>query len=115
MKEYVKSDLVSPCGIYCGACKKFKARSCAGCVESKKKARCKVRACVIEKKIHTCASCDTYKNTMECHKLNNFMSKLFSRLFNLDKNASLNRIKKVGPLRYAREMYFKNQSTIKRR
>ncbi len=115
MKEYVKSELVSPCGLYCGACKKFKAHSCPGCIETKKKNRCKVRACVIRKNIRTCASCDEYENTMECPKLNNYISKIFSHLFNADKNASLNRIKKVGPLKYAREMYFKNQPVIKKR
>lgn len=115
MKEHARSELVSPCGRFCGACEKFKTHSCSGCIQTSKRDRCKVRACVIKRRIQTCASCDEYKNTADCPKLNSFMSKVASHLFNSDKNASLSRIKKVGPLKYAREMHFKNKTAIEKR
>ena len=56
MKEIVSSpDLVAYCGLYCGACKRYRMEKCPGCRENEKAAWCKVRACCRGNHYSSCA------------------------------------------------------------
>jgi hypothetical protein len=55
------------CGAYCKTCPELRRSRCQGCkigYENGKrdirKAKCKMKVCCIEKKLNTCADCDTY-------------------------------------------------------
>ncbi|HOZ55658.1 MAG: hypothetical protein BWY51_00254 [Parcubacteria group bacterium ADurb.Bin316] len=107
-------NLVAYCGLYCGACKKFINKKCAGCKENVKATWCKIRTCCIENKYSSCADCATYKVANDCKKFNNPISKLFSLIFKSDRNASIARIKETGTEQYAIEMAKKNVMSIKK-
>lgn len=114
MNICVSKELVSPCGLYCGACHRHKKGKCPGCVKNEKASWCKVRSCVSEKGIATCAACDEYDDVMDCKTFNTFFAKMFSFIFKSDRKASLERIRVVGPLKYAREMAFKDKSVLEK-
>ncbi|MCK9181459.1 MAG: DUF3795 domain-containing protein [Fibrobacteraceae bacterium] len=105
-------ELIAFCGLYCGACHKFLAKSCPGCRKNNKATWCKIRVCNMEKNIHTCADCEC--DASKCVKCNNFISKIFALLFRSDRNACLCRIKAVGEDAYAKEMAEKRAMTIKK-
>lgn len=48
-------DLVSACSLFCGACHKFKKKSCPGCKGNDKATWCKIRPCTRENGYATCA------------------------------------------------------------
>lgn len=62
-KEYIGC-----CGAYCKTCKPFIERFCKGCklgycdgARDLSRARCRIKVCCLgEKKLQTCADCDTY-------------------------------------------------------
>ena len=112
MKE--DKNLVAFCGLYCGACKKFILKKCPGCKKNEKASWCKVRICCIDNNYMTCANCKEFKNAKDCKKFNNFFSKFFALVFRSDRNACIERIKKVGTEKYAKEMTEKNMQTIKK-
>lgn len=62
-----KAGLISPCGIYCGACPSFLKGTCLGCQSKEKKQKrtskwgCKIRSCCVdEKKIAFCGDCSEF-------------------------------------------------------
>ncbi len=63
----INSDLVSFCGIYCGACPSYaRSKSCYGCKSEDKSQKrvskfgCKIRTCCISKELEFCFSCKNY-------------------------------------------------------
>ncbi|MBY8982297.1 MAG: DUF3795 domain-containing protein [Candidatus Lokiarchaeota archaeon] len=69
-------DLVSYCGIYCGACPGFHKGRCNGCrsvkTKSKPKRRCgyNIRNCCEDKKLKYCGQCEQYP----CFKINKLIN-----------------------------------------
>lgn len=115
-KEIIQDPkLIAACGLYCGTCGKYTSGRCPGCADNIKATWCKTRICCKDAQIQSCADCKTVASTLECKKMNNFMSKLFSLLFKSDRHACIARIKEVGYDQYAQEMGAKRMQSIKRK
>ena len=106
--------LVARCGLYCGACGSYLKKRCEGCFKNEKASWCKIRTCVAEKGIATCAECSDFKNPKDCKKFHNFISKMFSLVFRSDRPACIARIEEIGISRYAEEMAGVKLQAIKR-
>ncbi|MCK9617710.1 MAG: DUF3795 domain-containing protein [Lentimicrobiaceae bacterium] len=116
MKNVVKDkSLVAFCGLYCGACKKYLTDKCPGCIENDKAGWCSVRSCCMNNGYNSCADCREYTNAMDCKKFNNFISKIFGFLFNSDRNACIETIKKVGYDSFVTLMVENEWQTIKKK
>lgn len=84
------------CGLYCGACGRYRRGRCPGCRENEKATWCKVRACCLEHGHASCADCTEHADPADCRKLNNFMAKVLGVLFNSNRQACLKMIKDKG-------------------
>lgn len=107
-------NLISKCGLYCGACGKYRKGKCAGCNEKTNAQWCKVRACVEDQNLKSCADCTSCK-TEECKKLNNFVAKIFSIIFKSDRDASIKMLKEKGADYFAEHMAKKGLVAIKKK
>ncbi len=107
-------ELVSACGLYCGACHKYKKGKCPGCRDNDKATWCKIRVCIRENGYSTCADCTTYQDVNDCKKFNTLFSKFFALVFRSDRKASLAKISQIGIPAYAAQMAEKGQVVIKK-
>lgn len=115
MNESTASGFVSACGLYCGACHKYRKGSCPGCRDNDKATWCKVRICAKERGYVTCAACHDFADLDNCKKLNTLFARFFSLVFRSDRKASLARISEIGVAAYAEEMARKDMVVIKRK
>ena len=106
--------LVSPCGIYCGACNKYTKGNCPSCSGNDRATWCKIRTCTKEHGYRTCADCREFSDVNACSKFNNIFAKFFALVFRSDRKASLHRIAVVGIDAYGEEMEKKGIQVIKR-
>ena len=109
------TDLIARCGLYCGACSRYLTEKCPGCVENAKASWCGVRNCCMENGYANCAMCGLYSTHIECGKLNNFISKVFSLILRSDRNACITYIKEHGGNAYAAKMAESRLHSIKRK
>jgi hypothetical protein len=107
-------NLVAACGLYCGACGKYKKGKCPGCAKNEKAAWCTVRTCCMGKGIATCAQCQECPDPKACKKFNNFFSKLIGFVLGSDRKTCIKRIREIGKEEYAREMSEKDAQTIRK-
>lgn len=107
-------EMVSACGLYCGACHKFKKGRCPGCRDNHKASWCKIRPCAASKGISTCADCPEVADVMACKKFNTLVSRFFALVFRSDRQASLALISDIGPEAYGRMMAAEGKVVIKR-
>lgn len=107
-------SLISYCGLYCGACKRYISGSCPGCAENQKASWCKIRSCNIEHGYTSCADCKDFANPMECKKFNNFISKIFAIIFKSDRAAGIAMIKESGYEGFAEYMATNRLQSVKR-
>ncbi len=98
-----RASLVAACGLYCGACRRYRKGDCPGCRKNKKASWCGVRACCQEKGYASCADC-TQTGLADCKKFNHWVGKVFSLLFRSDRAGCVRRIREAGYERFAREM-----------
>ena len=68
-------QLVSYCGLYCGACSAYQKGTCMGCKGDSPNCgigyrKCKVRPCCIEKGYSTCAECKEHPSVQKCKDFN---------------------------------------------
>lgn len=97
---------IAACGLFCTNCGAFKNKKCPGCQVAPKFASCGVRACCVERKIETCASCADFaapKDFRECGKLNNWISKIFALIFRSDRPGALALLRDRGREAYLAE------------
>lgn len=94
---------IAACGLYCGACPKYRKGSCPGCRGYEKATWCGVRTCCIEHGRQSCADC-TSLPLADCKKFNCFMAKVFGLIFRSDRKGCIERIRAVGYEAYAAEM-----------
>lgn len=94
---------IAACGLYCGACFKYKKGKCPGCRAYEKATWCDVRKCCIEHNWESCAEC-TLMPLTECKKLNSFVAKIFNLVFRSDRHGCIARIREVGSAAFAAEM-----------
>ena len=100
----VEKNLVSFCGLYCGACSKYLKEKCTGCHEYEKATWCKIRTCCIENKYESCAVCGEFADVNDCKKYNNFISKVIGFVLRSDRKAGIEMIKAKGYEEFARYM-----------
>ena len=108
-------SLVAFCGLYCGACGSYLKGRCQGCAKNVKASWCKIRQCCIDSKYASCADCGQVKNSVDCKKANNAISKIFGLIFRSDRNACIARIKEIGADNYAVEMAGMGLQSIKKK
>ena len=125
MKEIeVNTKMIAACGLYCGACKKYRMGKCQGCNTSdtdnpglgqllnKWPQRCKIRKCCIEKSYHTCAECEM--DVEDCRLHNNLIGKFFAFVFRSDRPACIRYIRENGEHAFAEEMTKQGKQTMKK-
>lgn len=108
------TKLVAKCGLYCGACGKYQKEKCKGCLDNTKASWCKVRSCCLEHNFTSCADCAQFFDVMDCKKYDNFMAKLFGLIFNSDRSACIDAIRKNGYEHYVATMAREKRMTFKR-
>lgn len=81
------------CGLYCGGCGRYKKGRWKRCRDDGGYDSCKIRKCAKDRGYFTCAECGEF---LECKKLDNFISKIFSFLFKSDRVGNLKEIKGIG-------------------
>lgn len=108
-------QLVAYCGLYCGACGKYRSGKCPGCAKNQKASWCGIRKCCMINNYKSCAECKQHDSIMECKKFNNMFSKIFALIFRSDRKACIDRIKEIGTEAFAREMAEKGLQSIKRK
>lgn len=113
MKDIIAdTKLIAACGLYCGACRKYRMGKCPGCHENEKASWCKIRKCCKEKGIHTCAECKM--NVKECKSYNNLISKICEFIFRSDRPACIRFIRENGEQAFAEEMTRRGEQTMKK-
>jgi hypothetical protein len=114
MKEIIAdAQLVSRCGLYCGACKSYLKEKCPGCTDNEKATWCKVRTCTLEKNIAHCGACEI-DDLFSCKKLDNPISKVIGFLTRADKERTMNYLKINGAQKYAKEMTTRKKMFFKK-
>jgi hypothetical protein len=106
--------LISYCGLFCGACRKYMQKKCPGCDENKKFCWCEARECCMENNYRSCADCKKYRDISDCKKLNNFFSNAVEFILGVDRITCLKRIKEVGHNAFAREMAEKGLQSVRK-
>ena len=109
------ADLVAYCGLYCGACGRYRKGRCEGCRENARAGWCKVRSCCIENGWASCADCETYTDLHQCGKFHNVFSRIIGFVLNSDRHKCIDRIREIGPAAYAEEMAAKGVMKLPRR
>ena len=112
--EFSELNLVAACGLYCGACGRYKKGKCEGCRDNEKATWCGIRSCCVEKNYNSCADCIEYTDLKKCKKFNNFMGKIMGVIMNSDRFACIYRIREIGHKSFAIEMNSKGLQAIKR-
>jgi hypothetical protein len=108
------ADLVSYCGLFCGACGAYRRGRCPGCHENQKAGWCKVRACCMENNYSTCADCNIVADPRDCNKFNNLISKLFGLIFNSNRSACIEQIREKGVAGHAEIMAAAQRQSLPR-
>ena len=98
------ANLVSACGLYCGACKAYRAQKCPGCRGNYKAVYCRVRRCVRRRGIRSCADCDDHPDPRTCRKVHGLLFRTVDLLTDTGRMDCLDRVKELGHEGYAEEM-----------
>ena len=112
--ETKKTELVAACGLYCGACGRYKKGRCAGCRDNVKATWCGIRRCCTEKNYNSCAECTEFTDLKKCKKFNNIPGKIIGFLTGSDRFACIYRIKEIGYEPFVIEMDSKGLQAIKK-
>lgn len=104
---------IAACGLYCGACRKFRQGKCPGCRDNAKANWCKIRQCCTAHHYSSCADC-TLIPLEACKKFNNPIAKIFALVFRSDRPACIRRIREIGYDRHASEMNLSGRQTIRK-
>jgi hypothetical protein len=111
----IKADknLIAFCGLYCGGCPQYLKEKCPGCVKNEKATWCQIRVCCLQNKYTSCAECKSYADINKCKKFNNIVSKIFAFIFRSNRKACIEKIKLIGPEKFAAEMAKIKKHSIK--
>ncbi|MGA2090476.1 MAG: hypothetical protein ABSH12_03315 [Endomicrobiales bacterium] len=115
MKEILADkNLVAKCGLYCGACKKYRKGICEGCAGNVKATWCSVRKCCTAARIASCAECSICTTVNDCSLFNNFFATVFGFIFRTDRAACIAMIRDKGYDAYVRHMTDAKMMAIKK-
>ena len=92
----VDSTLVAYCGLYCGACPRYRKDRCPGCHDNAKATWCKIRSCCLEHGFASCAECQDFDDPSNCGKFHNLFSQVMGFVLRSDRRACVYQIKKLG-------------------
>jgi len=116
VKEIIADPkMIACCGLYCGACRKYRQEKCPGCAGNVKASWCGIRTCVAEHGYTTCADCKEFPDPNNCRKFNNFFSKVFGLMFNSNRQSCILKIRELGLENYAEYMKEKGLQSLPRR
>lgn len=104
---------VAYCGLYCGACAKFKKGKCGGCQVNEKASWCEIRTCCRDNNYTTCADCSMMPLNA-CKKYNNFIAKVIGFVSRTERGKCIARIKEVGIEAFSVEMAKTDKMSIKK-
>ncbi len=107
-------DAIARCGLYCGACRKYRKGVCPGCAGNDKASWCKIRSCCGERGYDSCADCQEFADVTDCEKFDNFMTKLFGFFFRSNRPANIQLIKDEGYEAYAERMAKEERQSLPR-
>lgn len=125
MKHIINSTkLISACGLYCGACRKFLNGKCPGCSIARDKPdpcqptprylyKCKIRQCCRSEGYKSCAECSM--DVKQCRTYNTLIGKFFALVFKTDRAESIRFIREQGEEAYADKMAWDETMAVKRR
>ncbi len=108
------AKLIARCGLYCGACRKYRNGKCPGCAGNDKASWCKVRTCCAEHGYASCADCQQVGDVMECAHFNSFMARLFGFIFRSDRAACVRAIRDDGYEAFAERMAREERQSLPR-
>ena len=104
MSENSQEMIIAYCGLACSNCVMYRKGKCAGCHSKRPMNRdCKMKACAMERKYRTCATCSEFKELEECRKLNNLVSRFFGFIFRTNRIRNLYRIREIGLEEFKKE------------
>lgn len=111
-------NLITYCGLYCGACPSFTSGKCDGCRSNSAKSavrykKCPVKPCCAENVFFTCADCTKHVSVKECKKYNPLLLKIVSRLEGSDRSKAIQMIKEKGRDEFFAFMESKNWVAFK--
>ena len=110
----IDKNLVSYCGLYCGACSKYLKEKCPGCHDNEKATWCKIRTCCMDNKYDSCAACEEFSDVNNCKKFNNFFAKVIGFIYRSDRKAGIDFIDEKGIEEFAKYMAENKLVTIKK-
>lgn len=106
-------NLISYCGLYCGACPRFIKGKCEGCKENNP-SWCKVKPCNIDNNYTSCADCREYESVSECKKFNPLFIRLGEFVSRTSRKAGIQFIKDKGRLEFMNYMAENKLVSIKK-
>jgi hypothetical protein len=107
-------ELISFCGLYCGACGAYRRDKCPGCQANVKATWCGIRACCLEHSYSSCADCGDFAEVNDCGKFNNLISRVISFIFRSNRRACIENIRARGPRAHAELMAEMRRHSMKR-
>lgn len=110
----IDENLVSYCGLYCGACPSHLKEKCPGCHENTRATWCKVRSCCLANSHDSCGNCREHDDIKSCSKFNNIISKIFGFIFRSDRHAGIMKIRELGIRGFAKYMAETKRQAIRR-
>lgn len=108
------TEQIAYCGLYCGACKKYRLGKCPGCAGNNAASWCGIRSCCIEHEYKSCADCSTYTDVNACGTYNNFVAKVIGFLLRSNRSECIRLIQRHGYDAFAVDMASKGLQTIRR-
>jgi len=114
----IKEELISYCGLYCGACPKFQKNECEGCKGDSLKCAvgfksCKVRPCNIEHSYTSCADCKEYSSVKQCKKYNPLLVRFGQFISRTNRRLCIEMIQEKGADAFVSFMAEKKWITMK--
>ena len=111
-------NLISYCGLYCGACPKYTNKQCLGCKGDEPECAvgykaCKVRPCCISNNFSSCADCKKYKTLKSCKIYNPLLVRFGQFITRTNRRKGIELIQEKGEEGFLAYMSERNWITIK--
>ena len=111
-------NLISHCGLYCGACPTYTSGKCEACRGNSPKCavgvkNCQVKQCCAENGFFTCADCTKFATTDDCKKYNPMYIKFGEWISGTRRGKGIEMIREKGRTEFLTYMTDKNWITIK--
>lgn len=111
-------NLISYCGLYCGACPKYVKNQCFGCKGDNSQCAigykaCKVRPCCIENGYSSCAECEKYDSVKECQIYNPILVRFGQFITRTSRRKGIEMIKEKSVESFITYMKEYNKITMK--